>query len=477
MTTAHLTQRYLLLSVFSALLAAFFAPPAPAQNQSVTVKPALDNSLLINPGKGWVQYYGGSPNTNAYIAVGYDRVCWADIETSEGVYNWKPIDDFIRVFHSKGKKASFGVMNVSTGIGKQYVTPKWVFNAGAQPLAVPDSSSPTGHQIIPKSWTDPVFLQKMHDFITALGQRYNGNPAIAFIDIRDYGNWGEGHTGQLQDPSVILTPPESLKNNYLLPYIGAFPKTRLIVPWGSSYYSDIYAWAVSHGAGLRRDGILSKWSASGAEMIPAYGHSPAIYEYCNSYDVTKANGYWKPLSLSASLTASSAPNAPPESLPLTHYIEGGKPSYLQWDDQIFQDHRLYCNWLGNHIGYHFVLQQAALPTQMISGQPATVHWTWLNDGVAPPYQPCVVALALLDRNGIVVQKQWVSASAPGNWTPGVATTETVRVTFRGIPAGSYQLAVGLFTDQKIAAPDYLLGIQGKTPTGWYVLYSHVRVKR
>ena len=88
--------------------------------------------MLLNPGKGWVQYYGTDKYTKDYISVGYTRWPWSVLEPEEGRFNWKAIDDFIRMFKEYGKKTAFGVMSVSTGLG-QFVTPKWVFDAGAVP--------------------------------------------------------------------------------------------------------------------------------------------------------------------------------------------------------------------------------------------------------------------------------------------------------------------------------------------------------
>ena len=118
--------------------------------ETVTIRPVRDDTMLVNPGKGWVQYYGTDKYTKDYISVGYTRWAWSALEPKEGQFNWKEIDDFIDQFKRYGKKTAFGVMNVSTGLG-QYVTPKWVFDAGAVPLAVPDDSSPTGQQIITKT--------------------------------------------------------------------------------------------------------------------------------------------------------------------------------------------------------------------------------------------------------------------------------------------------------------------------------------
>jgi hypothetical protein len=421
-------------------------------DDALVVHPAADDTLLINPGKGFVQYYGADKAyTKDYIAIGYTRPGWCDMEPAEGKFDWRPLDSFIDQFKRYGKKIAFAVMSVSTGYGHEYVTPKWVFDAGAEPLAIPDASSKTGKQIIPRHWTDPVFLRKLADFIKAFGARYDGNPDIAFLDIRDYGNWGEGHIGMLgNDPDIILTPPDNLREHYFKPYVDAFPHTQLIIPWGSNYYDAVYDWCVSLGAGMRRDGILSQWSKDGSECARAFGHSPAVFEYCDSYANTKKNGYWSTDGL-------------------MKYVQAGKPSYMQWDPQIFKENREFILKLGNRIGYHFVLQEATLPSIIHAGAPCALRLRWLNDGVAYCYERCSVALALLDRDDHVVQRQWLTESRPNAWKPDEPVTEALTATFTDVPAGDYKLAVGLFLDPKAAAPAYRLGIQGRTAEGWYVL--------
>jgi len=421
----------------------------------ITIVPAVDNSLLVNPGKGFVQY--GRPDdryTQSYIGLGYARFNWSDVEPKENVFNWKLIDDFIDRFAKHRLNAAFGVMNVSTGTGHEYVTPSWVFDDGASALAIRDDSSPSRTQIIPKTWDDPVFLAKMHTFVEALGRRYDGNPKIEYVDIRSYGNWGEGHTGLL-GPDVIPTPPENLQANYFEPYFAAFQKSLLIVPWGSSYYDKIYDWAVSKGAGMRRDGILSRWSKDGSECIRAFGRAAAVFEYCDSYANTKKNGYW-------------------DHAGLMNYVDHGKPSFLQWDNQIFNENTDFILALGNKIGYHFVLTKAVLPESLNRSGSCHIHFEWLNDGVAPLYKPCHVAVALLDSNDKVVQMQWLDRCNPQKWAPGVTTAEDVTAMFPRLSADHYKLAIGLFLNKHDESPIYRLGIQGRTAMGWYVLNGEER---
>lgn len=447
-------MRYAL--VLAAVLVGAMAPQGIAAD-TVTIQPARDDAMLVNPGKGWVQYYGTDKYTKDYISVGYTRWAWSVIQPKEDEFNWKEIDGFIKQFKQYGKKTAFGVMSVSTGLG-QYVTPKWVFDAGAAPLAVPDDSSPTGRQIIPKTWDDPVFLEKLAAFVRALGRHYDGNPDIAFLDIRSYGNWGEGHIGMLKAPGIVLTPPENLKEHYLLPYIKAFPHTRLIVPWGYDGYNAVYDWAVAQGAGIRRDGILSEWSKDGSECLRAYGHQPAVFEYCSGYDDMKKTGWWKPDTLKGT------------------YFSGGRPTYMQWNPQVFEENRDFCLSLGNYVGYHFILEKAILPRSVTPAGRLQFQLQWLNDGVAPLYEPCSVALAFLDGHDKVVQKQWLNESSPKTWVPGQSKTETLSVGLTSLPAGSYKVAVGLFLSQDDPLPAYRLGIQGRTADGWYVLYDKLECR-
>ena len=350
-------------------------------------------------------------------------------------------------------------MSVTTGQREQYVTPKWVFDAGAVPLIINDGSTPTKTQVIAMSWEDPVYFSKMQAFIAAFGKRHDGNPNIAFIDIRDYGN-SEGHIGGLHsvDPklqsNIVLAPPDKMQSNYYVPYLKAFPHTQLIAVWGHPIYDQVYDWAVSKGMGIRRDGILSQWTKDGSECLRDHGHAPSIFEYCDTYENTKRDGYWSTDLLWKSVLT-------------------GKPSYMHWDRKIFEENQEFCLKLGNKVGYHFVLQEAAFPAEIKPGVPFRIKFKWLNDGVTYLYEPCHIAAALLDSNDQVVQRQWLEGSNPKSWAPDEKIMETAAAKFSAVSPGFYKLAIGFFLDRKDAFPVYKLGIQGRTAGGWYRLCDKV----
>ena len=129
------------------------------------------------------------------------------------------------------------------------------------------------------------------------------------------------------------------------------------------------------------------------------------------------------------------------------------------------------------VGYHFVLQEAEIPSKIRACVPFPIKLKWLDDGVAPVYEPCRVAVALLDEKDQVVQKQWLNGSNPRSWKPDESTTETISMTFFAVPPEDCKLAVGLFLNRQDASPAYRLGIKGRTADGWYVLSDKVRSVR
>jgi hypothetical protein len=418
---------------------------------TVVVQPVPDPSLILNPGKGWVQYGYPDQLTQQYVSVLYGRTDWSRLEPKDGVYDWSSIDEMVTHCAKTGRKFGFRVMNQDGGVGVQYATPKWVFDAGAVSFSVPDDTvKPEGIHVNTKDWEDPVFLAKMKRFIAAFGARYNGNPNIAFIDIGNYGNWGEGNGGYaFPGASFVQKPvsPASYRTNFVEPYLKAFPNTRLMVLGTQGDYESVYDWAISQGAGRRNDsGFDSRWYYFGRQMV-AYPRQPSFEENMDPI-------------LKESLKVQSDA--------IIYNIVGTRSTMTQlfWG---------FCDKLpdltrmaGNLLGYHYILQQATIPKSIKARQPFPLSLTWFNDGVAPLFDPCQVAVALLDAQDNVIEKQWLKTSQPRRWMSWLNTTENFQVTFGSVPSGC-KLAVGLFVNSTDAGPTYKLGIQGRTANGWYVI--------
>ncbi len=408
----------------------------------VRVKPESAREVVINPGKGWVLYGQATGHSDSLLAVsnlGYRRFEWADLEPEEGRFQWEPIESFLAGWDRLGKQAAFGVMCLNSHTSKPdgYSTPKWVFDAGAprRIVELKDIQQQTtgipGLKVVP-TFNDPVFLAKLANLLAALGRRFDGDRRIAFVDMRSYGNWGEGHMHPFGGAPISA---EEFRHHVQL-HLDAFPKTRICI------------------------------SCENQETLRAFGIAPAVVELFGPYGFLKEQEWWY---------GRDKQNRQGYGHRLEDCVEIGKPSYIDLSRggksgrELLEEEPELVRRLANRMGYHFVLQEAVYPRRISRTKSATAAVQWFNAGVAPIYVPCLVAFGLLDAEGRVAAKDWPPDCEPQRWQPGETVTETITPQFADAPAGSYRLAVGLFADREAKVPWIRLAIDGETVQGWHVL--------
>lgn len=454
------------VAIFSAVLSLFvvvatFVAFMIANNQKTTKTFANTDDVLLNPGKGFVDYgqmiYLGAED---YVTTGYQRFDWADVQPSETEFDFQKILHKIDTYSSLNKKFAFGIMCVNTSSSKQYVTPQFVFDNGARGY---DAKLEDGtYQKIP-DWEDEIFLGYLDNLVKVLGETFNGNKNIAFIDILSYGNWGEQHLFHLdveEIPDYTQTKkisPEFFKERYIKPYMEAFPDTLLFNPWGENYLNGVYEELIDEGVSLRRDGIVSY--TNGLDILAkCYGKLPVVFEYAKNYKdyIPDREAYFNER--------------------LEEAIEIAKPSYIELDKDWFQNNLDYCKELANRMGYYFRLKQAQYKVKVKRNKTTKIDFIFSNDGIAPIYENCLIYVGLLDQNGNLVQK-YLTDLDPKTWFPSKEIKQTVNIKFgENIEPGVYTLAVGLFESEDDENPTYLLGSVGKTANNWYAI-GNVAIKK
>src|SRR5262245_58990597 len=115
-----------------------------------------------------------------YVRGACVRAYWRDFEPEEGRLVWTLFDETLARARSHGKRAAFRVMN---GTG----TPEWVYGAGAAAYNPRDR----GVTRLPVPW-DEVFVDRWRAFVTALGERYDRDPDVAYVAMSmPAGRWAE----------------------------------------------------------------------------------------------------------------------------------------------------------------------------------------------------------------------------------------------------------------------------------------------
>lgn len=418
------------------------------KNNMMQIEPRNIEGVFINPGKGLVLRSSYQEQADEIVAVQYSRFKWSDLEPEKGEFNWDWVEDRLDYCKKNGKKFAFGVVNASTAYLGEYVTPKWVFDEGAEYYTYNKDGI---NQIVPV-WTDEIFLRELNLFIEELAKRYDGNELIEFIDIRSYGNYGEQHLYTIGGDSITS---EQLEELYIKPYVDNFKKTRLVNPWGENSYNNVYKSCIDSGIAIRRDGIM-KYS-NGKEIFEyAYGKVPTIFEFYTSYDNLKKQGLWSEDDF-------------------LKYIEEWKPSYVECWPKMYEDNPEFVKYIANKIGYYFKLNGAKYNSQNEVGKRFDIKMDFINDGVAPLYENCVVYIGLLDENYNLIKKYKTNIN-PQNWQPEKTTTEDINIILNDIYSGKYIVAVGLFLNENDEKPTYLLGNTGKTDDNWYVM-GNVKIEK
>jgi hypothetical protein len=409
------------------------------------------DTLFANPGQGWMSQARAPQGEPRFpCSVVYIRFNWADVEPEPGKYNWRVIDDVIAAWKPRGATVAFRVMTCNAHSAGYYSSPKWLFDAGCKGfeyLRGGDDSTSGGKRIprIEPDYADPVYLARHGEFLAALGKRYDGNPAVEFLDIGSYGIWGEWHTSH--------PAPVAVRQQIVDLYLRAFPRTPLVF---MSDDAEVLKYALAKGAGFRRDGVGSPWHeqnwigskkyAGVAGMADTWLRAPVVFEWFGNYDYLQSKG-WSfaaavnfMLSNHVSLINDNVGRVPPEAMP-----------QLQM--------------LARLAGARFVLRELAHEKALPPGAPLRLQMKWANVGVGKLHLNYALRLLLVDATGSVSVAMNAQAD-PRQWLPGEHTVAETLSLPQGLRTGAYTVALEIM-DPNGQRPPFRLAIDAPENNGRY----------
>jgi hypothetical protein len=382
--------------------------------QDVTVQPRPQPGALDNPLKGWCPYTNAGAITQPYSMV-FQYISWRELEPVENDFRF---DAWEQTWDSPAAKNKHVLFRVYIDYpGKPSGLPDWLRDAGVKETVYDDyggGKSP--------DYNDPRMVAAMEHLIAALGQRYNQDPRIAFIQLGLLGFWGEWHT---YPRSALYASPDT-ERRIIDAYRKAFPDKSLMVRYARDYagkqqwigfHDDMFPADTDNGqdwsflAGLRREQRTENWQRAvvGGEMEPG----EAERWLGTDYDSTRMM------------------------LTRTHFTWIGPycPALVKSDDDQF---RSRSEELVRTMGYNFELTEIKHSGESMR----TVHITLkgTNTGVAPFYYPWSVEWALLDASDRVVSVQKTDWDIR-RWLPG-PFAESAEIDFVA-PPGRYRLAMGV----------------------------------
>lgn len=136
-----------------------------------------------NPGMGWQDDHKHEEIPSLFQETIYypvrKEIAWRVLNPAEDVYNWSVLDAHLERAVREGKQFSFRVYTM-IDFESGHMVPDWVIEGGAIITELGDPN-----------YSSCVYQEEWGDFVSALLERYDGDPNIAFIDISGYGNFNE----------------------------------------------------------------------------------------------------------------------------------------------------------------------------------------------------------------------------------------------------------------------------------------------
>jgi hypothetical protein len=440
------------LSFRMVLLICFFAGCA-SSDKNIEGILQEDKSFLQIPGVGWQTFFrtaSDDPSLNGLpfkSGCAYMRWTWGDLEPQEGQYAFGMIDEWLQKCRQANQALAFRVM--LSWPGHEGTIPQWLIDKG---IKYTYSACPQEGAHYEVDLEEPLVKDYHARLIRALGERYDGHPDLALVDIGSVGLWGEWHNYC----DTALFPDRATRKEIIDLYYEAFPTTPLTALVGDDV-SVLYA--NSKGRSAWRGDC---WG-NGHEPDGSWNHHEMVYWPMANL---MPEGWKKgTVALEPCGTFGGYPTA----------AKSVVDDAISWHATFIQNksHYIPANWLPEierimmKIGFRLVLKYLDFDNVVSAGSEMPITMKWKNAGIAPPYRDHRIALRLSDKSALKKGVAITDISIMG-WLPGEKTV-TARYTIPAdLQAGEYELEMGIVFHNAI---DHTVPIanNGKTEDGWYKL--------
>jgi hypothetical protein len=448
-----------------------------AAQETVVVRPRQIDDVLLNPGIGFMtfqrfngdslneglkwtegypiayQEYRGSLENKDHPAttIAYFRIYWKFVEAAQGKYNWEMLDRALETARSRKQTLMLRIAPYGTRADND--VPDWY-------RAMVGSEAP--EKLAEKKWRtdpeDPRYVKHFGAMARAVGARYDGHPDLESVDMALVGAWGEGAGSELLSQktreALVDAYLEGFKQTPLVMLLtdkktNGYGLSKRDVGWRVDCLGDMggFSPAWSHMLDYYPQGIIN------FGMSEAWKKAPVTLEVCWVMQHWKDKGWDVDYIIDQSLKWH-----------ISSFNAKSSPVPVEWRPHVDR-------WL-KKMGYRFVLRKFTYPASVRkNGKLAFTSW-WENQGVAPCYRRFPLALCLKGggRTEVLATEADIRT-----WLPGDNLYDGAVFVPAGLPAGEYELAVGLI-DPVSREPKVKLAIAGVGADGWYPM-GQVRVER
>ena len=439
-------------SLFSLLAICLIYACSPADNPPDNALQE-DEGFLQIPGVGWQTFFRTAQDDPSMTGLPFKSGCaymrwtWGDLEPVEGQYAFAMIDDWLVRCRQANQALAFRIM--LSWPGHEGTIPQWLLDKG---IKYTYSACPEEGAHYEVDIEEPIVKEYHEKLIRALGERYDGHPDLALVDIGSVGLWGEWHN--YCDPALM--PSDAARKAIIDLYYEVFPNTPLTaladdkqnVMYANSKGRSAWrgdCWGNGDGPGVGWNHHADSYRPMANAMPDGWKKGTVALEPCGTF-----GGY----------------PTPPDVV---------VDDAISWHATFIQNksHSIPANWMADierlvkKLGFRLVLRSVLVDESAPSGAEIPIAMKWENLGIAPPYRDHRIAFRLKSRDG-TCQGVTITETSILGWLPGIKSVDISYKIPADLDAGDYELEMGIVFHSSI---EHTIPVanKGKTSDGWYTI--------
>lgn len=368
--------------------------------QRLIVEPPERKEAFANPLKGWVVWGNAAPTTLPQPAsLFFSYISWRELEPEEGVYAFESWENRWSLWLERDMKVIFRVYVDYPG--RPSGLPQWLEDAGVET---------TRYEEYGGGWSPdydhPLFVEKVQAFIAALGERYDRDPRVAFLDVGLLGHWGEWHTY----PNTELFASGATQRTVMETFLESFSEKKMMLRYPS-------VWSARRDFGYRDDCFLTDTDG------------PESWMFFNRLRSTGADTVWMRQPIGGEFCGGAQGalrgtlEQPDECLRLireghfSHLGPAGGSIVAQSDE-----HQANLDEMLRSMGYRFVIRRAEIDSVLKAGEASVLLLDIENVGAAPFYYRWPLEIVFLDAEGAEAATVETEVDI-ASWLPGAHRIE------------------------------------------------------
>lgn len=341
------------------------------------------------------------------------------------------------------------------------------------PAGIPPQTSP--YKNVPGEWTcylevadsltpiaggyfDPAFPERVTAFVEKLGQAWDNDPRVAYVEMGIIGEWGEHHDPDISTYWPPHDEPEHVHNRTWIEgiektlgdaFTKAFKNKKVMVRYAyefKDYEFGIYwdSWSIDEEIDRGYNEMLAlgdRWKTQviGGEIT--WGWGSLKLKGLKGLEGCLADDFTRTLVI--------------EQIRNLHCNHLGGVTWADFNNKEFLEHLALVQ---KAMGYRYVLDKASYPARIDNGRKWKIDFSLVNTGSSPFYYSWPVEVALLDSKthkkvwGGVIENVDIATWMPGEqWSVEedkyLIAPEKYEIngtlSFDGVPEGEYIMALAI----------------------------------